>query len=203
VEGATRCPRWCTRLWLPRHASFGKRGWSLSDGVARWRKRRSRGDPWPSEETTSMGGGHGWRCQGAGRGIQGLQAPLGFRGPMGRRWWRVRRGMGTEDSNILGRSRARGEGAPNDRGGGRGMERLPACVLGELRTGGAEGARLLVRTRKGRTRGDARRTTDGRHTKNRDVGWTVQIEGRQNGRTQWRQTTLTFLTSSIDKVTKW
>jgi hypothetical protein len=82
------------------------------------------------------------------------------------------------------------------------MERLPACVLGELRTGGAEGARLLVRTRKGRTRGDARRTTDGRHTKNRDVGWTVQIEGRQNGRTQWRQTTLTFLTSSIDKVTK-
>jgi hypothetical protein len=30
----------------------------------------------------------------------------------------------------------------------------------------------------------------------------VQIEGRQNGRTQWRQTTLTFLTSSIDKVTK-
>jgi hypothetical protein len=39
------------------------------------RNRRSGGDPWPSEETTSEGAGHG---------IQGLQAPLGFRGPTGR-----------------------------------------------------------------------------------------------------------------------
>jgi hypothetical protein len=63
---------------------------------------------------------------------------------------------------------------------------------------GAEGARLLARTGKGRTGGNTRRTADGRRTKNRDVGWTVEIEGRQNGRTAERQTTLTFLISSID-----
>jgi hypothetical protein len=40
------------------------------------RNRRSGGDPWPSEKMTSEGAGHG---------IQGLQAPLGFRGPTGRR----------------------------------------------------------------------------------------------------------------------
>jgi hypothetical protein len=47
---------------------------------------------------------------------------------------------------------------------------------------GAEGARLLARTGKGRTGSDAR-TVGGRRTKNMDVGWTVEIEGRQNGRT--------------------
>jgi hypothetical protein len=36
---------------------------------------------------------------------------------------------------------------------------------------GADGARLLARTGKGRT-------ADGQHTIIRDVGWTVEIEGR-------------------------
>jgi hypothetical protein len=55
-------------------------------GAARWSRSESSGseeqDPWPSEE---VGAGHGRRHQGAGRGIQGLQAPLGFHGPTGRR----------------------------------------------------------------------------------------------------------------------
>jgi hypothetical protein len=49
---------------------------------------------------------------------------------------------------------------------------------------GADGARLLARTGKGRT-------ADGRRTINMDVGWTVE--------TAERQTTLTFLISSIDE----
>ena len=45
----------------------------------------------------------------------------------------------------------------------------------------------------------ATHAADGRRTKNSDVGWTVEIEGWQNGRTAGRQTTLTFLISSIEK----
>jgi hypothetical protein len=44
----------------------------------------------------------------------------------------------------------------------------------------------------------ATHAADGRRTKNSDMGWTVEIEGWQNGRTAGRQTTLTFLISSID-----
>jgi hypothetical protein len=89
--------------------------------------------------------------------------------------------MGMEDSNVLGRSRARGRVRPTvqvEAEGGGGCQRAE-----NYEREGAEGARLLARTGKGRTGGDARRTADGRHTKNRDVGWTVEIEGRQNSRT--------------------
>jgi hypothetical protein len=87
----------------------------------------------------------------------------------------ARRGDGLQ---RLGKVQSEGEGAPD--GGGR--ERLPAWEE-NCEWEGAEGARLLAWTGKGRTGGDARRTADGRRTKNRDVGWTVEIERRQNGRT--------------------
>jgi hypothetical protein len=85
------------------------------------------------------------------------------------------------DSNVLGRSRARGRVRPTaevEAEGGSGCQRAEENCEWE----GAEGARLVTWTGKGRTRGDARRTADGRRTKNSDVGWTVEIEGRQNGR---------------------
>jgi hypothetical protein len=151
-----------------------------SDGVARWRNRRSEGEPWPSEETMSVGAGHGRRRQGAGCGIQGRQAPLGFR---------AQRGGGDGGSSeawerSLGEVQSEGEGAPDGGGGGGGRERLPACG-GELRTGGGRGS--FARTGKGQTGGDARTTADGRRTQNSDVGWTVEIEDRQNGRTAERK----------------
>jgi hypothetical protein len=91
----------------------------------------------------------------------------------------ARRGDGLQ---RLGKVQSEGEGAVAS--GGR--ERLPAWEENCEREG-AEGARLLARTGKGRTGGDARRMADGRRTKNRDVGWTVEIEGRQNGRTTERK----------------
>ena len=90
--------------------------------------------------------------------------------------------MGTEDSNVLGRSRERGRVRPTakvEAEGGSGCQRAEVNCERE----GAEGARLLARTGKGRTGGNARTMADGRRTKNRDAGWTVEIEGRQNGRT--------------------
>jgi hypothetical protein len=85
--------------------------------------------------------------------------------------------VGTKDSNVLGRSRARGRVRPTVEGGS-GCQRAEENCERE----GAEGARLLARTGKGQTGGDARRMADGQHTKIMDVGWTVEIEGRQNGR---------------------
>jgi hypothetical protein len=79
----------------------------LSDGAARRRNRQTGGDSWPNGETTSVGAGHERKRHEVGRRIRGLQAPLGFHGPAGRRCRWVRRGMATEDSDVLGRSRAR------------------------------------------------------------------------------------------------
>jgi hypothetical protein len=79
--------------------------------------------------------------------------------------------MGTENSNVLERSRARGRVRATAEGGSS-CERAEETDERE----GADGARLLARTGKGRT-------ADGRRTINRDVGWTVEIEGWQNGRT--------------------
>jgi hypothetical protein len=79
--------------------------------------------------------------------------------------------VGTENSNVLGRSRARGRVRATAEGGS-------SCQRAEENgeREGADGARLLAQTGKGRT-------ADGRRMINRDVGWTVEIEGRQNGRT--------------------
>jgi hypothetical protein len=90
--------------------------------------------------------------------------------------------VGTEVSNVLGRSRARGRVHPTvkvEAKGGSGCQRAEENCERE----GAEGARLLAWTGKGRMGGDARRMADGRRTKNVDVGWTVEIERWQNGRT--------------------
>jgi hypothetical protein len=76
--------------------------------------------------------------------------------------------VGTENSNVLERSRARGRVRATVEGGS-------SCQRAE-ETDEREGAdRLLARTGKGRT-------ADRRRTINRDVGWTVEIEGRQNER---------------------
>jgi hypothetical protein len=72
---------WCDRC----DAVAGAVRWSRSESSGSESSGSEEQDPWPSEETTSVGAGHGRRHQGAGRGIQGLQAPLGFRGPTGRR----------------------------------------------------------------------------------------------------------------------
>jgi hypothetical protein len=78
--------------------------------------------------------------------------------------------VGTKNSNVFGRSRARGRVRATAEGGS-------SCQRAEENDEreGADGARLLARTGKGRT-------ADRRHTINRDVGWTVEIKGRQNDR---------------------
>jgi hypothetical protein len=71
--------------------------------------------------------------------------------------------MGTKDSNALGRSRARGRVRPTvevEAKGGSGCQRAEENCERE----GAEGARLLARTGKGRTGGDGRLMDDARKT---------------------------------------
>jgi hypothetical protein len=70
--------------------------------------------------------------------------------------------VGTEDSNVLGRSRARGRVRPTvevEAEGGSGCQRAENCEQE-----GVEGATLLARMGKGWMGGDARRTADGRRT---------------------------------------
>jgi ribonuclease HI len=102
--------------------------------------------------------------------------------------------MGTEDSNVLGRSRARGTVHRRRR-----WRRREGAVANVRRTANGREERELGGCSHGRE--GATHAADGRRTKNSDVGWTVKIEGWQNGRTTGRQTTLTFLLiSSIDYV---
>jgi hypothetical protein len=110
-------------------------------------------------------------CGGGRQGQAGIAGSISGRCALA--WRNLRRVRGRKVTGCGGEEgvrRRRRLVRPPRRGGGRDeveQERV------ERDRGAVEGARLLAR------RGRGGRTTHEKH----DVGWTVEIEGRQNGRT--------------------